>query len=211
MELFKENNIWPEAMQPLIEKYKHTKHPLQYKNKYQLLIMVVLSAQDSDAHINAIAPTLFSKFPDMKALNKATTAELTAILSGVRFHTNKIIWLQEIASIIKEDENIPLKMESLVSLKGIGRKSANVMRNEFGREAAGVIVDLHVIRVAPRLGIAKEANKIEKQLMQQLPQHQWGDVGMAISHLGRETCRPSNPKHNECIMRNVCQYYIDNL
>lgn len=208
MDLFTQTD-WPKAFRSLIEQYKDKPHPLEYKNIYQLLVMVVLSAQDSDAHINKIAPGFFNKYPDMKALAKANSAELTETLSEVRFHNNKIAWLQEIAETVKEDKNIPKTMKELTALKGVGRKSANVIMRESGVEAEGILVDLHVVRVAPRLGIVKEkkdANKIEKQLMEALPKDMWGDVGMAISFLGREICRPTNPKHSQCIMSEVCEY-----
>jgi len=203
-----EGTDWPKALRPLIAKYKGEQHPLDYQNIYQLLVMVVLSAQDSDAHINKLAPDFFKKYPDMKALAKANTAELTEALSEVRFHTNKIAWLQEIAETVKEDKNIPLTMKELTALKGVGRKSANVIMREAGAKAEGVMVDLHVVRVAPRLGIAKgkNADKIEKEIMAALPQDMWSEIGMALSFLGRETCRPTNPKHSECIVSNVCEY-----
>jgi len=212
MDLFNEGIDWPKALRPLIAKYKGEQHPLHYKNIYQLLVMVVLSAQDSDAHINKVVPAFFEKFPDMKALSKANTAQLTEYLSEVRFHGNKIAWLQEIAEEVKEDRNIPKTMKELTALKGIGRKSANVIMREGGVEAEGILVDLHVIRVAPRLGIAtgKDATKIEKQLMEALPRDMWGEIGMAISFLGRETCRPTNPKHSECILNHVCEYCLKN-
>jgi endonuclease-3 len=207
MDLFMQTD-WPKALRPLIEKYKGEQHPLDYKNIYQLLVMVVLSAQDSDAHINKIAPDFFRKYPDMKALSKANSAELTDALSEVRFHTNKISWLQEIAETVKEDKNIPKTMNELTALKGVGRKSANVIMREAGAPSEGIMVDLHVLRVAPRLGIAKgkNADKVEKELMEALPKDMWSEIGMAISFLGRETCRPTNPKHSECILSNVCEY-----
>ncbi len=100
-------------------------------------------------------------------------------------------------------------MDSLVELQGIGRKSANVIMREAGVEAEGVMVDLHVVRVAQRLGIAASADpkKIEQQIMEVIPQKDWGEAGMAISFLGRETCRPSHPQHEKCVMSSVCAYY----
>lgn len=208
MNLFEEQTDWAKAFKPLIDKYKGKQHPLHYGNIYQLLVMVVLSAQDNDAHINKIAPDFFSKYPDMKALAKANTADLTEALSSVRFHANKITWLQDIASELKTDENIPITMKALTALKGVGRKSANVIMREAGAEAEGIVVDLHVLRVAPRIGISKgkNADQIEKDLMKQLPKSIWADAGMAISFLGRETCRPTNPKHSECVVSSVCEY-----
>ena len=194
-------------MKPLIKKYKNKKHPLDYENIYQLVVMVVLSAQDSDRHINDLAPKLFESFPDMRALSKATPETLTPLIGSVRNFGNKIKWLMEIAQTIKDDKNIPSTLDELTALKGIGRKSANVILRESGKPAEGVIVDLHVVRVAPRLGIATgtDANKIEKQLMAVLPQKEW-DGGMAMSFLGREICRPQ-PKCEICLMNTVCAFY----
>lgn len=201
---------WPKAIQPLLKKYKKTKHPLEYKNIYQLLVMVVLSAQDSDKNINKIAPKLFEAFPKMKTLSRATEETLFPFISKVRNFGNKANWLMEIAKTIKEDKNIPLTHEGLTTLKGIGSKSANVILREAGKPAEGVIVDLHVVRVAPRLGIATGADpkKIEKQIKEILPQKDW-DAGMAMSFHGREICRPQ-PKCEICLMKNVCAYYKAN-
>src|SRR6186713_571083 len=198
---------WPKAIQPLLKKYKTTKHPLDYRNIYQLLVMVVLSAQDSDRNINNIAPKLFEAYPDMKALSKATEETLFQFISKVRNFGIKAKWLTEISNTVKEDKNIPMNHEGLTSLKGIGSKSANVILRESGKPAEGVIVDLHVVRVAPRLGIAKgtDPKKIEKQIKEILPQKDW-DAGMAMSFHGREICRPQ-PKCEICLMKKVCEYY----
>lgn len=200
---------WATALKPLIDKYKDKKHPLDYGNLYQLLVMVVLAAQDSDANINKVTKVFFEKYSDMAALSKANSADLHKYLEKVRFNGNKIAWLQEIAESVKDDSNIPKTMKDLTALKGVGRKSANVIMREAGAPAEGIMVDLHVVRVAPRLGIVsetKDANKIEKQLMEKLPKDMWGEIGMAMSHLGREVCRPTNPKHSECAVRDVCAY-----
>ncbi|WP_343699985.1 endonuclease III [Chitinophaga sp.] len=198
---------WPEAIKPLLKKYKGTKHPLDYENIYQLVVGVVLSAQDSDRNINKLGPELFRAFPNMQALAKAAPDDLLPYISKVRNFGNKAKWLTGIAQQVKKDANIPLTQETLTALPGIGRKSANVIMREAGAKPEGVIVDLHVVRVAPRLGIATgaDATKIEKQLMAVLPQDEW-DAGMAMSFLGREICRPT-PKCGECLMNPVCAYY----
>ena len=199
---------WPKAISNLITEYKDRKHPLEYKNLYQLLVMVVLSAQDSDANINRQTPDFFEAFPDMAALASAKAEDLKRLLSGVRFHNKKIARLQELASLIKKDENIPRTMEELDVLPGIGRKSANVILREMNRPPEGIVVDLHVLRVAPRLGIATKGNadKIEKQLMDALPKELWNGAGMAISFLGRVICRPTDPDHERCVLKDVCLY-----
>ena len=200
---------WQQEMQPLIKKYKGKQHPLEYNSTYELVVMVVLSAQDSDRNINKIAPELFKVFPDMHALSKASADSIYPLASKVRNFRNKTKWLLEIANTVKENKNIPVTLDELTALPGIGRKSANVIMRESGVKAEGIIVDLHVVRVAPRLGIATgtDPKKIEKQMMDVLDPKDWGEAGMAISFLGRETCRPSNPKHAECVMNKVCLYY----
>jgi endonuclease III len=212
MELF-ENN-WSEKLQPLIDKYKGKKHPLDYENIYQLMVAVVLSAQDSDANINKVAPAFFDKFPNLESLAVSSIEEVIPLVSKVRNFNTKASWLIEIAQTLKTNTNIPTKLDDLVALKGIGRKSANVIMREMKVPAEGIIADLHVIRVAPRMGLiteSKDGNKVEKQLMQVLPKEIWGEIGMAISFLGREICRPTNPKCADCPVQEHCQYSLKTI
>ena len=200
---------WQREIQPLLKKYNGKRHPLDYHNVYELLVMVVLSAQDSDRNINKLAPELFKAFPDMMSLSTADAESLYPFVNKIRNFRNKTKWLLELSSVIKTDKNIPGTLKTLTELPGIGRKSANVILREAGLPAEGIIVDLHVVRVAPRLGLAQGADpkKLEKQMMEILDQKDWGEVGMAISFLGREICRPTNPKCAECVMNTVCDYY----
>jgi len=203
-------NSWEEKLNPLLTKYKNKKHPLDYQNLYQLMIMVILSAQDSDANINKISPALFEVYPNLESLAVSNIEALTPQISKVRNFGTKANWIIEIAQLLQKDENIPLTMEELTALKGIGRKSANVIMREMKSPAEGIIADLHVIRVAPRIGLiaeTKDGNKVEKQLIQVLPKEIWGEVGMAISFLGREICRPTNPKCDQCPIHIHCNYF----
>jgi endonuclease-3 len=177
------NVNWPEAIQPLLKKYKDKQHPLEYKNIYQLVVMVVLSAQDSDRNINSLAPKLFEAFPGMKDLSKATAATLQPYISKVRNFGNKTKWLMQLSQTIKDDKKIPLTMEELTALPGIGRKSANVIMREAGVKAEGIVVDLHVVRVAPRVGIADRSGSKEnrKQIMEALPKRLGCGHGYVIS------------------------------
>ncbi len=206
------NTDWSAALKPLLAKYKGKPHPLEFKNLYQLVVMVVLSAQDSDKHINQLAPDFFKAYPNMKALAKANEQDMIRLIGKVRNFGNKINWLLKLSQTVKEDKNIPLTMEELTALPGIGRKSANVIMRSAGVKAEGVIVDLHVVRVAPRIGIAvgTDPKKIEKQIMDAIPEKDWGEVGMAISFLGRETCRPSHPQHHDCVVSKYCAYFKAN-
>lgn len=209
MNLFEDATDWTAQLAPILTKYKGRKHPLDYHNLYQLMVMVVLSAQDSDANINKIAPVLFEVFPNIESLSVSNANALIPFISKVRNFGTKANWLLEIAKTIQKDENIPLTMAGLIALKGIGRKSANVIMREANLPSEGIIADLHVIRVAPRIGLIPESNdgiKVEKQLMQVLPKAIWGEIGMAISFLGREICRPT-PKCEECPINGICGYY----
>lgn len=214
MELFENTNNWAEKLQPLIDKYKGKKHPLDYENIYQLMVAVILSAQDSDANINKIAPIFFAQFPNLEILSTATIEDLFPYVSKVRNFNTKSSWLIEIAQILKNDKNIPSNLNDLIALKGIGRKSANVIMREMKVPAEGIIADLHVIRVAPRVRLceeAKDGNKVEKQLMHLLPKEIWGEIGMAISFLGREICRPTNPRCTDCPIQNECEYTLKTI
>ena len=194
----------------LIRKYGREKHPLEYGNLYQLLVMVVLSAQDSDANINRIAPQFFAIFPDVQSLAAASADAVIPYVSKVRGHRKKVAWLLDIASVLKTNEAIPLKMEELVKLKGIGRKSANVIMREAGVRPEGIMVDLHVLRVMSRIGVSKAetGDKMERDLMAMFPKKMWKDIGMAASFLGREICRPTNPHHQACVMNNICEFCL---
>ena len=198
---------WAQAMRPLLKKYEHKKHPLDHKNIYQLVVMVVLSAQSTDDVVNKIAPKLFADFPNMESLARATPQLLFPYLKSIRNFGHKASWLVAIAQKLGTDKAIPLSQEALTELPGIGRKSANVILREAGVAPEGVIVDLHVVRVAPRLGIVKEDDpkKMEQALMKILPRDEW-DAGMAMSFLGREICRPK-PECERCLMNTVCVFY----
>lgn len=198
---------WPVAIKPLLKKYKNKKHPLDAASAYQWIVLTVLSAQSTDSLINQLAPAFFKAFPDMKALSKVDPKTLFPYLSKVRNFAHKATWLVNMAKEIKDDSRIPLDMESLVELPGIGRKSANVIRRGTKAPPQGIIVDLHTVRVANRLGIVNTTTpeKIEKQLMELLPEKEW-DAGMSMSFLGREVCTPQ-PQCPICLMKKVCAYY----
>ena len=200
---------WIESIKPLIKKFGGRKHPLDYTNRYQLVVVVILSSQTTDKHINNLAKDFFKSFPTMKELAKASVEEIQQLITSVRNFGHKAHWLSQIAEKVKDDSKIPHILSELIKLPGIGRKSANVIIRESGDEAEGIIVDLHVLRVAPRLGVVEGENpeKIEKQLMNVFPKSLWNETGMAMSFLGREICRPTNPKCNICVMNLVCEYY----
>ena len=145
----------------------------------------------------------------MKELCRAKPEDLFPYIHGITNFANKAKWIVSLAKIVKDDEHMPSTIEELTKLPAIGRKSANVIISESGGKSEGVIVDLHVLRVAPRLGVAKGSNpeKIEQQIMEKIPQRYWREAGMGMSFLGREVCRPTNPHCEECVVNGVCEYY----
>jgi len=201
---------WVEQIEPLLQTFGKRKHPLDYNNRYQLVVMVILSMQATDILINKVAKEFFGNYPSIDELAKASVEDIQHHLKSVRNFGTKSKWLAELANTIGDDSKIPTTMAELVKLPGIGRKSANVIIRESGDNAEGIIVDLHVLRVAPRLGIAEgdKPEKIEKQLMEIIPQNRWNETGMALSYLGREICRPTDPKCTSCMMNKVCRYYF---
>lgn len=201
---------WNKGLLPLLKKYRGMAHPLQYANQYQLIIMIVLSARASDAMVNTLAPKFFSLYPSFNRLAKATPQELYPILRVPGFR-KKAEWIIDIAQRLSAVPDIPKTMKELVTLKGFGRKSANVFMSQIGVPAEGVIVDLHTMRVAPRLGIAVSSTpeKIERALMLHVKKNNWHKVGMALTYHGRETCRPTNPHCEECVVKSLCRFYQD--
>jgi endonuclease III len=201
---------WNHSLQPLFKKYGSRRHPLDYKNTYQLVVMVVLSAQTTDVMVNAKAPALFQKFPSMIHLAATLPEELYPWIKSIRGFRKKADWLIRIAQAIGEDKNIPLSLEQLIALPGIGRKSANVIIREAGGTPQGIFLDLHVLRVVPRLGITTKdkPEKMEKILMDMIPRNSWHAAGMSFSYLGRELCRPTNPQCSDCLLQKVCMDHL---
>lgn len=206
MSLFSTN--WNDYFARLNERYGKRKHPLEYRNLYQLMIMTMLSARDSDKHINQVAPPFFDAYPRLSDLTRAKPRDLHSLLRGVTNYEKKCEWICETAKQIGSDDKIPLTLEGLIKMKGIGRKTALVILREIGKPGKGIIVDLHVERIVPRLGLGEGTPaKIEKALMETLDPALWADAGMSLSFLGREICRPTNPKCPDCVFADVCPYF----
>jgi endonuclease-3 len=202
----KPNRELEQALDRLFTQYGTRKHPLAYENRFQLLVMVVLSSRSTDVAVNKLAPAFFAAFPSMAHLAQAKPEELFPHIRTIPGFVKKAVYLIGIAKAVGSDEKIPTTMEGLIALPGIGRKSANVILRESGSPPEGIIVDLHVLRVTPRIGLTKEedAEKVERDLMTFIPRDRWHSAGMAFSFLGRELCRPTDPACGECVMAGVC-------
>ncbi len=182
---------------------------LHFNNAYELLIATVLSAQSSDERVNGVTPALFKRYPNARALAKATTDELEPQIKSTGFFRAKSRSLAALSAALVEshDGDVPNDMEALTALPGVGRKTANVvLGHAFG--VPGFPVDLHVLRVANRIGIAKSDKPeiVEAQLTGALQDDKWVLASDVLILHGRRICRPK-PLCDRCAVRKDCDYY----
>ncbi len=184
---------------------------LIYDEVYQLLVAVILSAQCTDKRVNLTTPALFKKYPDILALSRANETELFELIKSISYPNNKTKHLIAMANMVMDKFNgkIPMTVDELVLLPGVGRKTANVITSVIDQQP-NMAVDTHVFRVSARLGLTSNAKTplaTEKQLMQFLPTelvhkaHHW-----LILH-GRYICVARNPKCDICGLKSVCKFY----
>ena len=188
---------------------------LMYDNPYQLLVAVILSAQCTDVRVNMTTPAIFKQYPTVQHLSKATFEELFPLIKSISYPNNKTKHLIGMAKMITDQFNgeIPMTVDELVKLPGVGRKTANVITSVIDQQP-NMAVDTHVFRVSARLGLTVNATTplaAEKQLVQNIPSklvhiaHHW-----LILH-GRYTCLARNPKCDSCGLREICKYYSQQL
>lgn len=184
---------------------------LLYDNPYQLLVAVILSAQCTDKRVNMTTPAIFSKYPDASALAQADFDSLFPLVRSISYPNNKTKHLIGMAQMLVKDFNgeVPLTVEELVKLPGVGRKTANVITSVVDKQP-NMAVDTHVFRVSARVGLttnAKTPLAAEKQLIKYIPPeyvhiaHHW-----LILH-GRYVCIARSPKCNQCGIAAACKYY----
>jgi len=184
---------------------------LIYDNPYHLLVAVILSAQCTDKRVNMTTPAIFEHYPDAKSLAKASFDELFPLIKSISYPNNKTKHLIGMSNMLMEkfDGKVPMTVNELIQLPGVGRKTANVITSVIEQQP-NMAVDTHVFRVSARLGLttgAKTPLQTEQQLLKYIPEdlvhkaHHW-----LILH-GRYTCLARNPKCNECGLTDVCKYY----
>ncbi|MGZ3772849.1 MAG: endonuclease III [Pseudobdellovibrionaceae bacterium] len=193
----------------LLKRYYPDAHcALNFTTPYELLVATVLSAQCTDERVNMVTPPLFKKYPTPQKMAKADLSDIENIIRSTGFYKNKAKGLKEAAMALVEKYggNIPQDLESLVQLRGVGRKTANVvLGNAFGI-AAGVVVDTHVARLSFRLGWVDTANAvlIEKELCRHVPKEDWIILPhLLISH-GRAVCKARKPDCAHCFLAETC-------
>lgn len=181
---------------------------LTHANLRELLIAVCLSAQTTDKKVNQVTPDLFKRYPDWESLASADVNEVMSLIKQVNFHKGKADRLIKAARFILDNfqGEIPKKMEELVKIPGVARKSANVILNEGFNMAEGIVVDTHVSRVSNRLGLTTNSDpkKIEKDLMEILPNKYWRNFSGNVVLLGRYICKARKPECDKCILNNIC-------
>lgn len=186
---------------------------LNFENHYQLIVAVILSAQCTDKRVNQVTPQLFAKYPNVKELANADIEELKDIIRSCGFFNNKSKNLISMAKdvVSKHDGKIPSEFESLVSLSGVGRKTANVVMSVgFGKNA--IAVDTHVFRVSNRLGInSKNPLECEKKLQKLFNQNDWTDLHYMLVLFGRYVCKAIKPDCKNCELKEFCHFYQKNI
>ena len=184
---------------------------LLYDDPFQLLVAVILSAQCTDKRVNLTTPIIFEKYPDAKAMSKATVPQLFKLIKSISYPNNKAKHLAGMSKLLMQKYNgeVPMTVDELIELPGVGRKTANVVTSVIDQQP-NMAVDTHVFRVSARIGLtigAKTPTATEKQLIRQIPAeyvhkaHHW-----LILH-GRYTCIARKPKCETCPMQKICKYF----
>lgn len=182
---------------------------LHYRNPYELLTATILSAQSTDQRVNMVTPALFKRYPDPRALAKATAEELEPQIHSTGFFRAKSKALIGMASALVNQHNgsVPADMDALTALPGVGRKTANVVLGH-ALGVPGLPVDRHVLRVSNRIGIAEgdAAEEVEAQLCAALPKARWTRSSDTLILHGRRICRPK-PLCDQCAVQDRCDYF----
>lgn len=186
---------------------------LLYNDPYQLLVAVILSAQCTDKRVNITTPAIYKKYPDVQSLSRASFDELFPLIKSISYPNNKTKHLIGMANKVISDFNghIPMTVEELIQLPGVGRKTANVITSVIDQQP-NMAVDTHVFRVSKRIGLvpatATTPLAVEKELIKNIPEnfvykaHHW-----LILH-GRYICMARNPKCDQCGINKVCKYFL---
>lgn len=203
----------PREARAVLEKLE-TQHPdadteLRYTTPFELLVATILSAQSTDARVNMVTPRLFKRYPDARAMARATPSTLERLIRSTGFFRAKAKSLIGTARKLVSDHggDVPASMDQLVELPGVGRKTANVVLGH-ALGVPGLPVDRHVLRVANRIGIAESDDPavVEEQLSAVLPREQWTRASDTLILHGRRICKPK-PLCDQCAVRDDCDYF----
>jgi len=198
----------PSLIKMLRKEYPNATTALIHKNPFQLLVATILSAQCTDKRVNLVTPALFKKYPGPKQFAAARQEDVEKMIRSTGFYHNKALSIIEASKAIAADfgGRVPDSMEKLLTLRGVARKTANVVLGSAFGIAEGVVVDTHVKRVAFRLGLTKNTDpvKIERDLMAILDKKDWIWFAHALVLHGRKICKAPRPLCSECPAERIC-------
>lgn len=188
--------------------YPDAECALVHENAFQLAVATILSAQCTDEMVNRVTPALFRRYPTPEKLARARAATVEKLIHSTGFYRNKTKSLLGLARMLVSDFHgeVPQKMEELLTLPGVARKTANVILGVAFGKAEGIVVDTHVKRLSNRLGLTEHADpgKIERDLMELLPRQEWIAVGHLFIWHGRRVCRARRPACDRCLLSDRC-------
>ena len=191
------------------------KSELHYKNAYELLVAVILSAQCTDKRVNMVTPALLARFPDPLSMSRSDQEEIYSYIKSISYPNNKAAHLLGMAKMLQSEfgGKVPDTVEDLMRLPGVGRKTANVIASVIFDKPA-MAVDTHVFRVSARLGLtqgSKTPLETEKQLVAHIPEEMLGKAHHWLILHGRYVCTARNPKCGECGLSALCPYFKENV
>lgn len=202
-----------ETLEILRKTYPDAKIALDFGTNFQLLVAVILSAQCTDERVNKVTPPLFARFPEPKDFAQASQEEIEKYIFSTGFYRSKAKNIKGAATRIVNDFDgkVPANMIDLLSLPGVARKTANVVLHTGFGVSEGIVVDTHVARMSGRLGWvprkmsdAKDAVKIEKELVEIIPRENWGKLSHLLIFHGRRICVARKPKCAVCPLNKIC-------
>ncbi len=207
----KKKNEAIEIIEILKNTYPDAKCSLDFTTPFEMLVSVMLSAQCTDERVNKTTPTIFCKYSTPQDFVDIDISELEKLIHPCGFYKTKAKHLKECAKKIVADYNgiVPNSMEELVKLPGIGRKCANVIMLNAFNNPCGIAVDTHAKRISNRIGLSNntDPNKIEEDLLKQIPEKYLKDVNHLLVYHGRNLCTAKAPKCDRCPLKKYCNYY----
>ena len=192
----------------LKKKYANAECALVHDTPFELLIATILSAQCTDERVNIVTKDLFAKYSTPAKLAAVPIPRLEKLIQSTGFFRNKARNIHACCEklVAEHGGKVPAELEKLVTLPGVGRKTANVVLGTAFNIASGVVVDTHVTRLSQRLGLTEhnDAVKIERDLMQQLPSREWIDFSHRLIWHGRRICKARRPLCGSCVLERIC-------
>jgi endonuclease-3 len=189
--------------------YPEVKPQLHFRNPFELLLATILSSQCTDKQVNRVTPKLFHQFKSPQDFARASLEEIEALIRSTGFYRNKAKNIKACCRVLLETHcgRVPDRLDELVELPGVGRKTANVVLGA-AFERPGIVVDTHVKRVSRRLGFTENSDpvKIEFDLMEIIPRKDWSDFSLRMVYFGRETCTARKPRCPACLLDPLCPY-----